>query len=302
MHNLEQVNCNLCGNPEYNVIYKARYELEKDEDYSVKFRSSGDEVLINQLVECTKCGLIYINPRITSDTIIKAYSEGEDETFVSQIQGREITFNKCLIKIEKYCSKPGKILDIGTAAGSFLHVAKKRGWDVFGCEPSKWLCEWCQKNYGIAINPGTVYDQKYSNESFDVITLWDVLEHTPDPKSILNECYRILKKGGLLVINYPDIGSWISRLMGRKWVFLLSVHLYYFNRKTIKSILEDTGFTVMKIKPHYQELAIGYIFRRAKPYIGVIASFGESMCKRSGLYNKNIPYWMGQTLVITKKG
>ena len=75
--------------------------------------------------------------------------------------------------------------------------------------------------------------------------------------------------GGLLVINYPDIGSWIARVMGRSWVFLLDVHLYYFTRVTIRKLLEDAGFDVIRIRPHFQRLGFGYILHRATPYAGV---------------------------------
>ena len=89
------------------------------------------------------------------------------------------------------------------------------------------------------------------------MTLWDVLEHTPDPKSEVREAHRLLNDEGLLVINYPDIGSWIARVMGRSWVFLLDVHLYYFTRATIRKLLEDAGFEVVRIRPHFQRLALG---------------------------------------------
>jgi len=301
MNNFEQVNCNLCGKSEYKVIFKARYDLEKDKDYAVKFRSSGDELLIDQLVRCGNCGFIYINPRLKSEIILDSYAVGDDNVFVSQAKSRENTFKKCLGRIEKFRLFPGKILDIGTAGGSFLYSARQKGWDVYGCEPNRWLCEWGKKHYGIDIFSGTVFEQNYKSDFFDVVTLWDVLEHTPDPKKVLLECRRILKKDGLLVINYPDIGSWIARLMGKKWVFLLSVHLFYFTEKTIKTILNDTGFSTVKLAPHFQELKLGYIFSRSKAQIGIIGSLGEVVTKFLGLSNMNIPYWLGQTLVIAKK-
>ena len=104
------------------------------------------------------------------------------------------------------------MLDVGTANGSFLKVAKDAGWDVAGCEPNLWMTEWCRKNYGITVTAGTLFDGHYRDEEFDIITFWDVLEHTADPMKNLQECMRILRPGGLLVLNYPDIGAWISRL------------------------------------------------------------------------------------------
>ena len=128
-----------------------------------------------------------------------------------------------------------------------------------------------------------------------------MLEHTPDPKTEVRETHRLLKEDGLLVINYPDIGSWMARLMGRSWVFLLDVHLFYFTRMTIRKLLEDAGFDVVRIRPHFQRLALGYVLQRAAPYIGAPARAAERMCRWLGIANRQVPYWMGQTLVVARK-
>jgi 2-polyprenyl-3-methyl-5-hydroxy-6-metoxy-1,4-benzoquinol methylase len=297
----ERVACDLCGSGNYSVLYGAQYEKEKDSELSEKFRASGDELLIDQLVKCSKCGLVYINPRIKSNLIIKGYSEGSDETFVSQAAARELTFLKSMKEIEKYYPKKGKILDVGTAAGSFLAAAKKSGWEVHGCEPNKWLGEWGNKKYGLSIRPGTLLQQKYESNFFDVVTLWDVIEHTPSPSEVLKECNRILKKGGILVVNYPDIDSAVSKFMGRKWLFLTSVHLYYYTRETMSKALKKENFEVVKIKPYFQKLEAGYLFFRAKSLNETISKVGHSFVKMLNLEKAMIPYWLGQTFVVARK-
>lgn|SRR3989338_7192531 len=297
----EKVPCNLCKSEDYDVVYKANYENEKDSDINQKFRASGDELLIDQVVRCKKCGLKFINPRIKSNVIVKAYSEGEDPVFVSQADARERTFAKSLKRIEKYAKNKGRILDVGTAGGSFLGAAKKMGWETYGCEPNKWMAKWGEKRYGIKIKPGTLFDQNYKDNFFNVVTLWDVIEHTPDPLEVLKECNRILKKDGIMVVNYPDIGSWIARIMGRKWLFLTSVHLYYFTPRTIKLMLNKAGFEVLTIKPHFQNLELGYLFFRAGSYSKLISKIGGWFVKILGLEHKLAPYWLGQTFLIVKK-
>jgi len=298
---LEEVPCDLCGERRYSVIYKAQYEKEKDFDLVNKFRASGDELLIDQLVKCPRCGLIYINPRIKGDLIIEGYSEGSDEVFVSQASAREKTFSKSLKKIEKYVKNKGKILDVGTAAGSFLAAARKKGWEVYGCEPNKWLVDWGNKYYNLSIKQGTIFDQKYQSGFFDVVSLWDVIEHTTSPSSVLRECNRVLKDKGLLVVNYPDIGSLISRFMKRKWLFLNSVHLYYFTRKTITAILEKNGFKAISMSPYFQSLEADYLLFRAKDVSKIISKTGSSLVRTLGFDKRLVPYWLGQTLVIARK-
>ena len=298
----ETVPCNICGGADVSVVYDARPDLASGDDLARTFRSSGDERLVDQVVACRACGLQFVSPRLRPEAILEGYREGADEQFVSQVRGRELTFGRCLDVIERV--RPGaggRLLDIGTAGGSFLAVAKKRGWQVDGCEPNRWLCDWANQHYGLAVRPGTIFEQDYPAGEFDVVTLWDVLEHTPDPRRVIQECRRLLKPGGLLVINYPDIGSWIAKAMGRSWVFLLSVHLYYFTRTTIRRLLGDCGFAVRVIRPHYQWLAAGYVTKRAEAYVGGLGSAAGGVLNAVGLAEREIPYWMGQTLVIAER-
>jgi 2-polyprenyl-3-methyl-5-hydroxy-6-metoxy-1,4-benzoquinol methylase len=297
---LEHVSCNLCGEDDYSVVYTAKYEDARPEEILDTFRSSGDEILVDQLVSCRNCGLHYLTPRLKSDLILTGYSEGTDEAFVSQNAARERTFSKSLDLIENLRPEKGMLLDIGTAGGAFLGVATRRGWDVLGCEPNQWMADWGSNNYGINIHPGTIFDLDLPPDDFDVVTLWDVLEHTPNPKAVLKECHRILKPGGILIVNYPDIESFIARLMGRRWVFLLSVHLYYFGPDTIRKMLKETGFLVRKSKLHWQSLELGYILFRMGPYIPWLSKSGIKIADALKISQLQIPYWMGQTLILAQ--
>lgn len=301
---LESVPCNVCGGLDVRIIYPSHNDIEplQEADLNRTFSSSSDEKLTHRLVACMQCGLQYVNPRIRADALLQGYAGGSDERFVSQVRGREITFGKCLDLIERtWGAERGRLLDIGTGAGSFPFVAAQRGWQAEGCEPNRWLCQWALKHYGLAVRSGTVFEQNLPANTYDVVTLWDVLEHTPDPKAEVAETHRLLRDNGLLVVNYPDIGSWIARLMGRSWVFLLDVHLYYFTRSTIRALLEDRGFEVIIIRPHFQRLGLGYVLERASPYIGAAARILARLARSLGLANRQVPYWMGQTLVIARK-
>jgi SAM-dependent methyltransferase len=301
---LESVPCNICGSIEAHVRQPSAYDGDslKTTDLTRTFSSSSDERLNHRLVACARCGLQYVSPRLRADAVLEGYSGGSDELFVSQSRGREVTFGKSLDLIQRAWKRgPGRLLDIGTGSGSFPFIASKRGWQADGCEPNRWLCDWALENYNLPIRPGTVFEQNYPPGSYDVVTLWDVLEHTPDPKSEVRETHRLLRENGLLVINYPDIGSWIARLMGRSWVFLLDVHLYYFTRGTIRKLVEDAGFEIVMIRPHFQRLGCAYVLQRAIPYIGACASLLVRLARSLGLAEWQVPYWMGQTLVIARK-
>ena len=93
---LESVACNLCGSDDYEIIFPSRYDNIRPNDIAQIFRSSGDEILLDQLVLCKQCGLKYLNPRLPQGLILEGYSNGTDETFVSQVQARERVFSKSL--------------------------------------------------------------------------------------------------------------------------------------------------------------------------------------------------------------
>jgi 2-polyprenyl-3-methyl-5-hydroxy-6-metoxy-1,4-benzoquinol methylase len=298
---LEHVPCVLCGADDYDVIYPARYEREKDSDLVQKFRASGDELLIDQLVRCRRCGLHYVNPRLRGDLIFAGYTEGEDPAYVSQLEARERTFAASLGEIEGAAGRPGKLLDIGTAAGAFVAAARARGWHAEGCEPNRWLAEWGARHYGIRIRQGSVFEQPYEADSFDAITLWDVIEHTLNPREMLDRVRVLLKPAGVLVVNYPDIGSWIARALGRRWLFLTSVHLYYFDRHTIRRMLEDAGFAVETVRPHWQRLELDYILYRASVLSEAFSRIARRAVGAVGVGRVQMPYWLGQTFVLARR-
>lgn len=298
---MERVPCFLCGADDYDVVYEARRDREKDDDLVRKFRASGDELLIDQLVRCRRCRFEYVNPRLRSEMIFSSYVEGDDPTYVSQLEARERTFAASLSQIERLAGGRGRLLDIGTAAGAFVAAAGKHGWDAEGCEPNKWLAEWGARHYGIRIRQGSVFDQPYEAGSFDVVTLWDVIEHTVNPREMLDRCRTLLKPGGVLIVNYPDIGSWIARLLGRRWLFLTSVHLYYFTRSTMRRMLESAGFTVEVVRPHVQRLELDYVLFRGSVLSDSLSRASRAIVRPLGLGRAHVPYWLGQTFVAARR-
>lgn len=292
--NMGETKCNLCGGSNFKLFLKT-----SGGEKGTAFFPSSDVIGDDTIVKCANCGLVFVNPLPNETKLLDEYSNFEDERFASQAKGREITFEKNLKDIEKY-KKKGKLLDIGTANGSFLYMAKKKGWEVEGVELNKYLIKWAKENYNLNIKQGTIFQNKFS-EKFDVITLWDVLEHVSDPTKTLEKCNDLLKDNGIFVVNYPDYNTSISSALGKKWPFYLSVHLYYFNKKTIEKLLNKCGFKVLKIKPHIQYLDLGYIFFRAKRYVGILATIPLTIIKMLNLQDKKMPYWIGQTLVIAKK-
>ena len=295
----EEVPCNLCGSKDSKIKFAGITDHDM-ERLLTSYSASGNFVSKETLVECRGCGLIYTSPRLRRDLILKSYTEAEDPGYVSQADGRIKSFERCMDAVEKYKTK-GSILDIGAAAGFFLKVAKERGWRTYGIEPSQYLSHYGNKNYDANITCGTLETAPPPKEKLDVITLWDVLEHTFEPKQILQRCNRYLKDDGIIVINYPNIGNLFAKMAGKNYWFILSVHLYYFVPKTIASMLETAGFEVISSRPHFQFLQLGYLVYRLEAYLPGPAKLFGKFVKALGMGQTLIPYFAAQTRVIARK-
>lgn len=300
----EYIRCNLCGADDYKIIYK---KIDNTEKVSLldKFSAAKGFLCTDQIVRCNECGLVYINPRTKSDIIIDSTSKGDDEKYVSQEKGRMETFEKELKWLNKY-TKKGRLLDVGCAAGFFLNVAKKAKWDAQGVEPNKWLANHGKENYGLKVFAGTLEDAEFKDEEFEVITLWDVIEHMPDPNGSLKEINRIMKPGGTLVVSTPDYSSIFAKIFGRKWWFLLSHHLFYFTPRTMKMMLEQNGFKVKVKKLHWQKLNLQYMIDMVKHLSkSKLVHKGHktlsSVFKLFKLHKLEIPYYASQIDIIAVK-
>ena len=297
--------CPLCGSGNFVVLSPSRYPGNLTaEQLQQAFRASSDEKLLDQLVRCRECELVYVNPRIDEGLLVESYASAVDPAFIEQNRERIHTFSRLLRKTLPrvgYRPPPGaRLLDVGCAGGAFLVAARDYGFAVTGVEPSHWLAESGRTQYGLDIRQGILRPGLFPAESFDVVTLWDVIEHVTQPAEVLGTIHRLLKPEGLLLVNYPDFGSWMARLLGQRWPFLLSVHLLYYTRTTIVRQLQKAGFTPVRIQPHFQSLKLGYILKRMEPYVGLSRPL-RACVEGIGLGGLPVTYNMGQTLVVARK-
>ena len=302
---IEYGSCPICGSTSFAVIRQAQYpeNLTKESLLSI-YHASGDHSLMDQLVSCGECKLVYLNPRVSKEIALSSYTNAVDPRFVRQNEARIRTFKRTLSKLARRyaipASKETRVLDIGCAGGAFVKAAVDFGLTATGIEPSAWMCEFGKKQYGLDLRQGVLEDFHLEAESFDVVTLWDVLEHVYTPIEVLNECHRLLKPGGLLIVNYPDYASVARKVLGWKWPFFLSVHLFYFTPSTIRALLSKCKLEVLEVKPFFQTLELGYVVERASPYFSVFKSVAGAV-EALGLDRVPCTYNMGQSMVVARK-
>jgi SAM-dependent methyltransferase len=246
--------------------------------------------------------MVYISPRLDAQLIQGGYEAVEDPVFVAQNPQRIKTFSR---SVESLLARTGlspkdkRLLDVGCAGGAFPVAARAFGFEVAGVEPSQWLSAYARREYGLDVRQGILQPGMFPDHSFDVISLWDVIEHVPDPHSTFTLIRSLLKPDGFLWVNYPDIGSLAARLMGWKWPFWLSVHLHYYRRPTIARQIEGAGFEIAFMQPHWQQLRLGYVMQRAHAIAPVLMPV-KKIVQTCGLSNVPFTYNMGQTMVVAK--
>jgi len=293
------VPCNLCGSDRFDVVLPALEEVEQA--LNERYRSSSDDICRDQVVRCRDCDLVYINPRPPLEHIHQGYAEAVDETYVSQAEGRLHAFRRLARQISRLKDPGGRrLLDVGAAAGFFLVAAREQGWKVEGIELSSWLADWAKQHFDLTIHTAPLQAGQFPPNHFDVITMFDVLEHVEDPTATVRIVRKVLKDDGLFVLSYPDWGSIFARLLKRRWWFLLSVHLYYFTRQTIRRLLEQNGFEVIAMQRLYPSLQLGYLFERLEVYSPFVGRSLGSIARALRLHDRSIPYYASQTLVFTR--
>jgi len=297
----EEVPCNLCGSTQAEVLYRSTLPQDLSLKITKRFAPSDHVSGNDRIVRCMRCGLVYVSPRMKREFVWQGYSEALDTKYATQTEGRLATFQRAVRMIEGYVPKRGRLLDVGCAAGFFLKVAKDAGWEVQGIEPNRALAKWGSREYGVPISTKDFLKAGLPGESFDVVTFWDVLEHVTDPRAYIREATRVLKPGGFLLVNYPDMGSIYSKIFKQKWWFISPVHLYYFDRRTLAQYFEEEGLKFIKQSRHWQTLALGYLFTRFEDYSKPPARLGQRVVTALGLKNFPIRYWAGQAVTIAKK-
>jgi 2-polyprenyl-3-methyl-5-hydroxy-6-metoxy-1,4-benzoquinol methylase len=188
-------------------------------------------------------------------------SQVVDDDYLASRDDRTYTFRDHLRSLEKYLSK-GKLLDVGCYAGVFLKEAKLLGFDVTGVEPSSWAASYAKSSVGCQVYEGMFDTTEIPDGPFDVITIWDVIEHLANPKECLQKCFKLLKTDGVIAITTHDIESVFARMLGARYPWLMRFHLVHFSPATLGALLEDIGFEILETTKYKKPLSIQYFLKR----------------------------------------
>ncbi|MDH5509468.1 MAG: class I SAM-dependent methyltransferase [Nitrospinota bacterium] len=246
----DAIGCRICGSDKTSLLYAL--------DFS-------------DVMRCSGCGVAFLHPlppwEVTKDIYDQGdrYFTGNPVYFGLEGEGRSqddpaiADYHRALEDLT--LAAPGRdLLDVGCAAGTFLDIAQRKGWKTRGVELSEWASRRARQEHNLDVVTGTLEQAAFPEASFDVVTMWDVLEHVPDPVQLLVEAKRILRPGGVLYVNtisYHSLLNLMAHVAHRASLGLVTWplrrlfglhHIYYFSRESLLYTIGSAGFSDVRVE------------------------------------------------------
>lgn len=244
----EETHCLLCGRDEATPLAEATDPTP----------ASGPGLRF-AVVRCRHCSLTYTNPRPSADTIGGFYPPGYaphdpkaadrgaglPSRLQCRVMGHPCPERRGLLPVKP----PGRLLDFGCGGGSYLTRMAELGWTVTGLDCSPDAVRTVREKLGHAAHLGTLPHPDLAPGSFEVVTLWQALEHVHKPVEVLREAYKLLVPGGCLVVAVPNWDSYARSWFGEHWFGMdLPRHLTHFTPSTLRTTLQAAGFRVSAVR------------------------------------------------------
>lgn len=235
---MKKVNCNLCG----------------ADDYKVRFEKGVAQ--IHRIVICNRCGFMYANPQETIDCERlqaaenpQVYDTAENRLYFEKQQTQLPDNLHALRVLNDLCPKRGNLLEIGSFCGIFLNRIRQDGWTVSGLDPDRSAAQYARKTYGLNIVNSVLPCPELPTQKYDAVVMLHVIEHMPDPSENLVDIHRVLRPGGILVVETPRFDSLVFKLLGKRERSLSNCygHIQFFTVPTLRAMLEKSGFEVVRV-------------------------------------------------------
>ncbi|MCK4233397.1 methyltransferase domain-containing protein [candidate division WOR-3 bacterium] len=236
-----KVKCVLCGSNKERVL-----KVEKKDSKTFK------------IIQCNKCGLVFTNPQPIPKVIRTSHNKAEKVGFYSYEGAEAYRYHYINgINIMKEYFNGGKLLDVGCGVGYFIKMVQNSGFDSSGIDFSSVAAEVAREKFGLTVIVGELAEVGFKPDSFDIVTLWNVLEHFYDPVKEISMIYKLLKKKGILFIETPNIllrsivlrfslTKIILKLLHKDISLIPWEHLFYWTPNTLKRLLLKEGFKEIK--------------------------------------------------------
>ena len=224
--------------------------------------------LSRQILKCERCGLVYAEK--AGPGVLKAlytesyYRQGAYADYL----GDRVAIRKNAARVLKHLERlvEGRtLLDVGCAAGFFLDAARAHGWAVKGLEFSEYAADYARRELQLRVDTGSIVDPPKDLPTFDVITMWDTIEHLERPDLALAHIRRLLRPEGVCVLSTGDHASLMRRLTGKNWrLFSDPTHNFFFDHSTMETLLRQAGFRMTSITHQGKWVSLAMILHQSR--------------------------------------
>lgn len=257
----EAVKCPICGSNQVRLRWKGDPDWMLDT--SQTFYCTSHERRRPEILRCSQCTHHFSNPQYWPRDLGHQYELVEDEEYLEILDIKRKTFSRAADFVQMFVEPPARLLEVGSYAGVFLTICQERGFDVTGVEPSVWGAD-VARAAGVTVRQGTAEKMLSDSDgdSFDAVTSWDVIEHVPDPAAFLRLLASCAKPGGYVIVSTMVRDNWFARMTGKRWPWLIPMHLHYFDFAAVQSLGHQCGLTLVKTTPHVHWTSATYALTR----------------------------------------
>lgn len=296
----EFVACDICSGTNLRVVHPSTL-VEDDILHSVDQHTyAGWTNSAGRIVECLKCSLRFISPRDRQPLIWEAYRDIVDPLYLEALDSRRVAFRRGLASLERFRRPPGRLLDVGCSVGLFLELARDSGWEAEGVEASKWSAAQA-RDRGLSVHNQVFEEVRLPEASFDVVCFWDVLEHVPSPRLVLERAHRILRPGGVLVVSTPNARSLSAVALGRRWWFIERDHLFYYTPASLALQLRESGFRPQARRIVVRTYPARYLAQKVSAYLPGVGATARRALDLAGVGGAGVSIPAGQMTMIALK-
>jgi len=223
----ERIDCPVCDGTVFTPLFEQRGE---------------------PFVRCRGCGLVLINPRPVSGVIAGTYDAAYSGGYIRKAGKKRARCARWVARIRKRFVARGRWLDVGCSAGFVVEAAAAAGFDAWGVELEAAAVAFARDTLRLPqVTCGTLDSQHYPAASFDVLSMYDVIEHVPDLNATVAELKHLLAPGGVIEIRTPDVGHFTTPRRLETWREIKpSEHLYYFDRRTLPRLFARHGLKLIE--------------------------------------------------------
>jgi SAM-dependent methyltransferase len=297
---LQPTTCAICSTPENcEEVYPANFDMAAFNPQIFSARRLPDRIHY-RLVRCRSCGLLRSDPVADAEALSRLYARSE-QTYDRELIYLKHTYGRYLARLEKLGGRKGSLIEIGCGNGFVLEEALAQGYaEAWGVEPSSQAVEKASPVLRERIVCDIFRPGLFPAERFDTVAMFQVFDHLPDPAMVLEECFRILKPGGMILGLNHNAAAFSARLMGERSPIVDIEHTYLYTPDTMTKIFTRHGFRVAARGAVFNEYSLQYLTQlvhlpaRIKP--GAL-----SFLKSSGIGRIRFNVPLGNMFVIGQK-